>query len=199
MKQFSAAPSVTRAFVAVIQVVGYRHSYPTPQERLDFARSFGGNQAARLFYGAPHDLTTVGGYASWRVAGILSVFAAVWGLLAAIRALRAEEEAGRQELVLAGTVSRRRAFAAALGAVGAGAAVLWVALLGGLVVGGLPLGPSAYLSLATVLPALVFAGVGALASQLAPTRRLALELSGAVLLVALLLRVIADTCSGCVG
>ena len=102
-------------------------------------------------------------------------------------------DAGRQELVLAGTVSRRRAFSAVLGAVGAGAGLLWVALLGGLVVAGLPLGPSAYLSLATVSAALVFAGVGALASQLAPTRRLALELSGAALLVALLLRVIADT------
>lgn len=181
------------AFVAVIQVVGYRHSYPTTQDRLDFAHSFGGNQAARLFYGVPHDLTSVGGYASWRVAGILSVLAAVWGVLAAIRALRAEEDAGRQELVLAGTVSRRRAFSAVLGAVGAGAGLLWVALLGGLVVAGLPLGPSAYLSLATVSAALVFAGVGALASQLAPTRRLALELSGAALLIALLLRVIPDT------
>ena len=146
------------AFVAVIQVVGYRHSYPTTQERLDFAHSFGGNQAARLFYGVPHDLTTVGGYASWRVAGILSVFAAVWGVLAAIpRCAQRRTPAARAR-------PRRHRLApprvsAALGAVAAGAGLLWVALLAALVVGGLPLRPSAYLALATVSPALVFAGV----------------------------------------
>jgi ABC-2 type transport system permease protein len=42
----------------------------------------------------------------------------------------------------------------------------------------------------------VFVGVGALASQLAPTRRVALELGGAVIGLSFLLRVIADTSSG---
>jgi ABC-2 type transport system permease protein len=42
----------------------------------------------------------------------------------------------------------------------------------------------------------VCVGVGALASQLAPTRRVALELGGAVLGLAFLARVIADTSSG---
>jgi ABC-2 type transport system permease protein len=60
----------------------------------------------------------------------------------------------------------------------------------------LEVGGSAYLALAIVSVAPVFAGVGALASQLAPSRRVALELSGSVLTVALLLRVIADTTSG---
>jgi ABC-2 type transport system permease protein len=39
-------------------------------------------------------------------------------------------------------------------------------------------------------------GVGALASQLAPTRRIALELGGAIVGLSLLLRVVADTSSG---
>ena len=67
----------------------------------------------------PHDLLTVGGYAAWRVGGVLSIVAALWGLMAAVRALRGEEEAGRQELVLAGVVARRRAYLAVLGAIGA--------------------------------------------------------------------------------
>jgi ABC-2 type transport system permease protein len=181
--------------VAYANVVGYRNTYPTLKDRLSFVHAFGGNASVRLFYGKPYDLLTVGGYSAWRVGGILSIFAAMWGLLAAVRALRAEEDAGREELVLAGVVSRRDAYLAALAAIATGALVLWLALFIGLAGAQLPVGESAYLALATVAVVPVFAGVGALASQLAPTRRVALELSSAVLVVALVLRVIADTSS----
>ena len=183
------------AFVAYVNVVGYRNSYPTLKDRLGFAHAFGDNASIRLFYGRPYDLLTVGGYSAWRTGGILAIFAAMWGLLAAVRALRAEEDTGHQELVLAGIVSRRDAYLAALSAIGAGALALWLAILLGLIGAGLGVGGSAYLALAIIAAVPVFAGVGALASQLASTHRLALELSSAVLTVALLLRVIADTSS----
>jgi len=182
--------------VAYANVAGYRSAYPTLKDRLGFAHAFGGNASLRLFYGKPFDLLSVGGYSAWRIGGITSIFAAVWGVLAAVRALRAEEDAGRQELVLAGLVSRRDAYLAALAAGGAGMALLWLALFLGLLAGRLPAGESAYLALATVAVVPVFLGVGALASQLAPTRRLALELSSAALTLALLVRVVADTASG---
>ncbi|MGA8747072.1 MAG: ABC transporter permease subunit [Solirubrobacterales bacterium] len=187
------------ALVALVQVVGYRHSFPTLKDRLGFARSFGNDKAVRLFYGVPHDLLTVGGYAAWRVSGVLTIFAAMWGLLATVRALRTEEEAGRQELILAGAVGRRSAYLAALAAIAAGAALLWLAVFAGLFVGGLSAAGSAYLALVTVSPVPVFAGVGALVSQLAPSRRMALEIGTAVLGVALAMRVIADTSSGIGG
>ena len=98
------------AAVAYAQPAAYRRAYPTLSDRVAFAHSFGGNKAIRLFYGAPHDLLTVGGYTAWRVGGTLAIFAAVWGLLAAVRALRAEEEAGRAELVFAGIVGRRTVY-----------------------------------------------------------------------------------------
>ncbi len=183
------------AFVAYANVVGYRDTYTTLDDRLSFAHAFGGNASIRLFYGRPYDLLTVQGYSAWRVGGLLSIFAAMWGLLAAVRALRTEEDSGRQELVLAGIVSRRAAYLAALTAIGAGAVGLWLAVFVGLVGAQLPVGGSAYLALAIMAAVPVFAGVGALASQLAPTHRLALELSSGVLTVALLLRVIADTSS----
>lgn len=183
------------ALAAYSNPVGYRNAYPTLSDRLHFASAFGGNASVRLFYGKPYDLLTVGGYSAWRVGGLLSIFAAMWGLLAAVRALRAEEDAGRQELILAGVVSRTHAFGAALAAVGAGLAILWLATFLGLLGASLPAGGSAYLALtvASVVP--VFAGIGALASQLAPTRRMALELSSAALTVLLLLRVVGDTSS----
>ncbi|HME03952.1 MAG TPA: hypothetical protein VKG38_13100 [Solirubrobacteraceae bacterium] len=183
------------AFVAYANVVGYRDTYPTLADRLGFAHAFGGNASIRLFYGRPYDLLTIGGYSAWRVGGLLSIFAAMWGLLAAVKALRTEEDTGRREIVLAGVVSRRQVYLAALAAIGAGAACLWLAVFVGLVAAQLPVGGSAYLALAVIAPVPVFAGVGALASQLAPTSRIALEISSAVLTVALLVRVIADTSS----
>jgi ABC-2 type transport system permease protein len=184
------------AIYAYIQAVGYRHAYPTLADRLGFARSFGGNTAIRLFYGEPHDLLSVSGYCAWRVGGTLAILAAIFGLLAAVRALRAEEDAGRMELVLATAVGRRTAYLASILAVAAGTLLLWLAELVGFLAGGLALGGSAYLALATVSVVPVCLGVGAITSQLAPTRRIALELGGAVVGVFFVLRVVADTSSG---
>jgi len=184
------------AAIAYIQPVSYRHAYPTLASRIAFAHSFADNKAIRLFYGEPFDLLTVGGYSAWRVGGTLAIFAAVWGLLAAVRALRTEEDTGRMELVLSAVIDRRSAYLAALVAIAAGVVILWLADFAGSVLAGLPAGGSAYLALATASVVPVFVGVGAVASQLAPTRRIALELGGAVAALAFLLRVIADTSSG---
>lgn len=184
------------ALYAYVQPVGYRHAYPTLSDRLTFAHSFASNDALRLFYGYPYDPLTVSGYSAWRVGGTLAILAAVFGLLAAVRALRGEEDTGRMELVLALAVGRRTTFLSAIAAIAAGVLILWLAESVGFIAGGLPVGGSAYLALATVSVVPVFVGVGALASQLAPTRRVALELGGAVVGLSLLLRVIADTSHG---
>jgi ABC-2 type transport system permease protein len=184
------------ALVAAVQVVGYRTSYPTEADRIAFARSFGGNDAVRLFYGAPHDLLTVGGYVAWRVGGILSLFAAAWGALAAVRAFRTEEETGRNELVLALPVSRQRLFVSSLAAIAQGTVLQWLAVFAGLAGARLTASGSAFLALAIVSPIPLFVGVGALASQLAPSRRLATSLSFGVVGLAFTLRVVADTVDG---
>ena len=182
--------------VAAANVLGYRHTYPTIADRLAFARSFGANKAVELFYGVPHDLLTVGGYTAWRLGGMGSIVAGAWGLLAAVRGLRTEEDAGRQELVLAGAIAKRNAYLAVLVAIAAGAALIWLAVFLGLVAGRLPAAGSAYLALATTSPIVVFAGVGALASQLMPDRRRALEVASGALALAFLLRTVADTSAG---
>lgn len=181
---------------AYIQPVGYRHAYPTLADRLAFAHSFASNDALRLFYGYPYSPLTVSGYTAWRVGGTLAILAAVFGLLAAVRALRTEEDTGRMELVLAGSVGRGVSFLSAMVAIAAGTVILWIAAFVGFLAGGLPTGGSAYLALATVSVVPVFVGVGALTSQLAPTRRIALELGSAIVGLSLLLRVIADTSAG---
>jgi ABC-2 type transport system permease protein len=121
------------AAVSYIEPVAYRRTYSTLAERVSFAHSFANNKAVVLFYGKAYDLLTVGGYTAWRMGGTLATFAAVFGLLAAVRALRAEEDAGRAELVLASPVTRGMNFGAAMCAIALGAVVLWLAAFGGLV------------------------------------------------------------------
>jgi ABC-2 type transport system permease protein len=204
-RAFADARVRTYSFAALfgvsglLQATAYRAAYPTAAERLDLARTVGGNTAVRLLYGTPHDLLSVGGYVGWRVGGGMAIFASVWALLGAVRAMRADEEAGRAELVLAGVVGRRAAFVAQLAAIVAGAGVLWLVTFLALVAGKLAVGGAAYLALAIVSVVPAFAGAGALASQLAPTKRLATGLATGVLAVAFALRAIADTSPGDLG
>ena len=181
------------AGASFVNAVGYRSSYPTVEERLRFALAFGANKATRLFYGTPVRLDTVGGYVSWRAGGVLSLFAAFFGALSAVRALRGEEDAGRHELVVAGAIGKGAAFTSRLAAIGAMALVLWLGLLAGLVAGGLPLRGSVFMALSVMTVASVYAGVGAVTSQVMPTRLGALEIAGAFLAVDFLVRVVADT------
>lgn len=189
----------TIAFAYVFAIVGYvnpatyKSTYPTLASRTAFAHSFANNKAVVLFYGKAYNLLTVGGYAEWRTGGTLAIFAAVFGLFASVRALRTEEDTGRAELVLSGVVGRMTAFGSSMAAIGAGTMVLFAAELAGLLLAGLPVGGSALLAIATASVALVFVGVGAVASQLAPTRRSALQLGAGAVVVAFLLRVVADT------
>ncbi|HKV68078.1 MAG TPA: hypothetical protein VJN72_08300, partial [Gaiellales bacterium] len=94
------------ALIAVLytlaNVIGYAQAYPTLASREQFARAFSDNIALRLFYGVPHDLTTVGGFFEFRAMGMLAILVSAWALFAAIRALRGEEDAGCYELILSG-------------------------------------------------------------------------------------------------
>ena len=179
------------------------HSACRIQERLPDARRPGRlrrhlrrQRGAQIFFGYPYDIVTVTGYSAWRVGGSLAIAAAVLGVLASVRAMRAEEESGRLELVLSGPLTRAHALAGALTAIAGGIAVVFAAELLGSIAGGLPAGGSAYLALSTASVGCAFAGIGALAAQLAPTRRGALQIGLGVVAVMLLLRAVADTAAG---
>ena len=184
------------AVYGYVQPAGYHSAYPTVAERVAFAHSFAGNDALRLFYGYPYDVLSVDGYTAWRVGGTLALMAAVFGVFAAVRVFRSEEESGRAELVLAGSLGRQAVFVAALVAVSAGVVLLWLAEFLGFVVAGLPAYGSAFLAFSTVSLIPVFFAGGAVACQFAPTRRSAL--STGILAVAWFwaLRVVADTANG---
>jgi polyether ionophore transport system permease protein len=184
------------AVYAIANVVGYRTTYPHQADRIGLARSFGTNSSLRMFYGAPHTLLTTSGYTEWRVGGFLAVVVAVFGLLVAVRATRSEEESGRLELVLAGCVTRGDAFAAAITATVVSLAAVVAVTFAALAVCGIPAGGAALLALSLAATGLVFIGVGALAGQVAATRRGAYTMAVLALGVAFTLRVAADTGSG---
>ena len=186
---------------AVGNVIGYRDTYPDESSRQQFAAAFQGNLALRLFYGIPRDLASVGGYVEFRVVGIMAVLAAAWAVFAAARALRGEEDAGRWELVLCGAV---HALGCDRGGAGGAPAGVRSPVAGDRGVamdrrdrpGDLTTGQAMLVAAAVVLPGVLFVALGALACQVAGSHRGAQAIGGALIAVALLLRIAADLASG---
>jgi ABC-2 type transport system permease protein len=184
------------ALYAVANIVGYRSTYPTLADRRGLQESFATTSSLRLFYGEPHSLLTTAGYVEWRVGGFLALLAAVFGVVASIRALRSEEEAGRLEMVLTGLLTRGGVYGAAMAAVGIEALAVAVATSVAVAASSISPAGAAWMATDLAVTAAVFAGVGALASQIASTRRSAASLAAMALGAAFALRVVADTSSG---
>ena len=185
--------------------VSYTRIYPTQAARDALAAAYGANKATSALFGPAPQLQTVAGFTAFKISMTLLLLGAVWGLLTSTRLLRGEEDDGRWELLLAGQTTRRRAAAQALAGLGAGACALW-ALTAILTVGvGLDSSvriaarPALYFALAMTVTAVMFLAVGALASQLASTRRQAASYAAAFLGGCYALRMIADAGVGLHG
>ncbi len=177
----------------------YGSSYKTAAQRARLAELYGSNAGVSALVGPARDLQTVAGFTAWKYLVFVSLFGAVWGLLAGTRLLRGEEDAGRWELLLAGQTTRRRAAAQALVglAAGGGALVIVIALIlaavGRSATVGIGAGPMTFFAIALTANAAVFLAGGALAGQLAATRRQAAAYAGAALGVCYALRLVADS------
>ena len=188
---------VAFAIGVVTIAASYAKAYPTAESRADLAASLSGNIGIAALYGRAHALDTVAGFTAWRTGG-LPWLGAIGALFVATKLLRGEEEAGRWELFLAGSTTRRSAAAQAAVGLGAGIVVLWaLTALGALAVGsrsdiGFSTSASLFFAVSLVALPAVFAAVGVLTSQLCSTRRQANVVGGATLAVAFLLRVVAD-------
>jgi ABC-2 type transport system permease protein len=188
--------------VVVSSAVGFTSTYSTLEERQKAAATLGTNKGLQALFGVPHRIETVGGWTAWRSLGLVSLIGAVWALLSSTKQLRGEEDAGRWELLLAGQTTRRKATGQAVAGFAVGLGVLWVVTAAITVAIGrgrdtafsVPAG--LYLALALATSPAMFLAVGALASQLAATRRQATGLGAAVLGAAFVLRLAADSGSG---
>ncbi len=157
----------------------------------------GTNIGLTALFGPSPDIDTPAGYAATHAVGVLGIIGAVWGLLAATRALRGEEDAGRWEVLLAGATTARRAAAAALAGLGIAWLALWAVTATIYTATGryhdarFSVATALFAAAATAAAAAVFLAVGALCSQPASSRRQAAALAGAVFGVAYLVRVVA--------
>jgi ABC-2 type transport system permease protein len=181
---------------------GYASVYKTPAQRARLADLFASNMGLAAINGPAHEIQTVAGYTVWKSLMFLMIVGGVWGLLTGSKLLRGEEDAGRWELLLAGQTTPRRAAGQALAGLGAGLAALWAltavitVAVGQLPRVGIAAGPSLFFSVALVASAAMFLAAGALASQLAATRRQAAGYAGGALGACYALRMVADSGAG---
>lgn len=150
------------------------------------------NPTMRAMLGPPHDLSTAGGFAMWRVGTFVAAAAAMMAALGVIRATRAEEEEGRVELVRAGAIGRHAPLAGGLVVALAACLLLAVIITATMAAGAPPLPGALATGLGVGLVAAVWAGVGAVAAQLVESARAARFLALGTLGAAYLLRALAD-------
>ncbi len=165
--------------------------YPTAAARADLAASGGRNPALVFLYGRLWG-DSLGAVSAWRYGVWAAIFAALMSVFLVVRYTRADEEAGRLELVGSAAVGRLAALTAGLLVALAANVVLAVLLVIVLVVLGLPVAGSVAFALVITTCGLAFAAIAALASQLAAGARSARGIAIGVLGAAYLLRAVGD-------
>ena len=184
------------------EALSYHKSFPTAQSRDKFAHTLGANSGLSAIIGPARHVDTIGGFVAWRIFGLVIIVGAIWGLLAATRLMRREEDAGRWELLLAGRTTRRHATAQAVVGLAAGWLTLWALTAALTVVAGsdstvgFSVSASVFYATASSLSAAIFLAIGVLVTQLGATRRQANGLGAAAFAVFYLIRMVADSGTG---
>lgn len=170
--------------------------YPTVGSRMTFAASIAGNTTFKLLYGPAFDLSTTGGLTAWRIGGGAAIVASVMSLTLVVRHTRAEEEAGRADLLGSTVVGRYALLTSSLLVMGLANLVVVLLIALGLIGLGQPASGSFALGLAIGSTGCFFGGVAAVTAQIATTARAASGLAGAMLGFAFALRAAGDVGNG---
>ncbi|WP_265445512.1 ABC transporter permease [Flexivirga meconopsidis] len=171
----------------------YETVYPTAAEQASATATVNANPSLLALYGPAFDLSNAGGFQAWRVLGFTCLLAGFVGGFTLLRHTRAEEEAGRTELLRAGVLGRHTALATtALASLG-WSIVISVITAGLLAAQGLSLSGSLITGMGAAGCLLFFAGVGAVAAQVFERVGPARGVVGATLGAAYLLRAIGDS------
>ena len=179
--------------------VGYADAYTTHEARARIASVFSSNVGLTALLGKARNIDTVTGYITWNALGFMAIVAAIWGLLMATKIFRGEENAGRWELLLSGQTTARSAAVNALLGLASALTILYVVLTIFLIgIGSLhnvqfSASAAAFFGLAVIASAAMFMAIGALASQIMPTRSRAATATAVIFGICFLLRAMADT------
>jgi ABC-2 type transport system permease protein len=166
--------------------------YPDEGARVQAAHTLNGNTSLVALYGRIYDETSEGALGMIKMGGIGAAFIAVFAILLTVRHTRAEEEAGRLDLVGAAVVGRRAPLTAAL-IVSVGAnLVLGILTALALAGAGLPVDGSFAFGFAWAGVGVAFAAVAAVFAQVTSGARAANGFSFAFLGLVYLLRAAGD-------
>jgi ABC-2 type transport system permease protein len=184
--------------VTLAAVYGYRTAYPHYPDRLRLSASFSHDAGIAAVFGPARSLDTVAGFTAFRTLGVIPLIVAIWAMLSATRGLRGEEESGRWELLISSPITKRRATLATMrGLYGSLMITLVVSsvviTITSLISHDFTVSAGLFFALTLIATAFLFTSVGALASQIASTRRLAATQTGLVLGVSFLVRAVADS------
>lgn len=167
----------------------------TPAQLAEYAVTVQGNQAVVAMSGPARALDTYGGRIAFEI-WQFSVVIALMAVLTVGRHSRAEEEAGRAELLGAQPVGRHARSAAAV-VVGAGASLLvGVAVAGGLLATGLPVAGSLAMGATFAATGACFSALALLTAQVLEHSRAATGAALAAVAAAYALRAVGDVGNG---
>ncbi len=187
-------PAWVYVVVAGVSVNAYAFArlYKTASSRAALAASGEGNPALLFLYGRLNG-TSVGALTAWRYGVWGALFAGLMSVFIVIRYTRADEEAGRLELIGSARVGRQAPLASALAVAGLANAALTAVLCAVLPLIGLPAAGSAALALAIGSCGLAFTGISAVTAQLTAGARAARGLAFGVAGAAFLARAVGDS------
>lgn len=180
------------AAIAAVSANATMDLYPTTGSRLAAADAINRSAALVALYGRVYDPTSLGALSMIKLGGFGSVFVAMLAVTIVVRHTRADEEAGRTELLGATAVGRLAPTAAALGVAATASMAVAVTTAIALAAVGLPLRGSIAFGAAWGGVGLVFAGVAAVCAQVGETASSATGLAAGVLAGVYLLRAVGD-------
>ncbi|HUQ54879.1 ABC transporter permease [Lentzea sp.] len=166
--------------------------YSTQQSRDLLGVTANANSAFLAMLGPLHDWSSLGGLVVWRWGVFSGLFIAIMAMLVVTRHTRAEEEAGRTELISAAVVGRHAPLAAAVVVAGGTSLLIGVLQALALIGKGLDASGSFAFGLSTASAGLVFTGVSAFTAQLSENSRVCNSIAGGFLGVTYLFRAAGD-------
>lgn len=186
-------------WIAVFGVMAYSSAaatvglFPDLASRRGLAETVNGATATVALYGPIYDETSIGELSLFKLGTFGAALVAILGIVLMVRHTRAEEEAGRIELLGAGVLGRLAPLSAAFVVV-IGTNLVLAAVTGALLAAaGLPAAGSIAFGLAWAASGIAYGAVAAIAAQLTTSARAATGLGMTGLAVTYVLRAVGDT------
>ncbi|MGY1787570.1 ABC transporter permease [Geodermatophilus sp. SYSU D00698] len=179
-------------FLVALQSVSSQSLYDTAEALAAYRASVGSNAATIALAGPPVGLGTVAGAVAFEISATVMLVAALMATSTVTRHTRADEEAGRTELVRSARVGRHAPLLAAVLLSSLACAVLTVAVWTAATATGLPAVGSLFLGASFGACGLVFTGITAVAVQVTGHTRAVHGLVGGLFAVSFVLRALGD-------